>query len=262
MTPSTKRRLFLAAIFSTFLWTALAGVYDELRQATPIPELAIYEQLQYRAEAAQSHQDSLAAARQIVAICFAHGKHDLARTYLRNLPELEADTSNALVAYSYLRDRQYLIARSAALNNPSAQTAKSLSHMYLADWAQAEKSIARSANPELAHVLTELRQAPRKKPYLAGSLAVIPGLGYAYNGMYQTALSAFLMNAAILATVWELQDRGLPIAAASLALAGSSFYIGNIWGSANAAEKINLQRRARTLDYLIDPYIMELLELP
>lgn len=256
------RYLLLTAVFSLFLQSSLGGMFDELRLATPIPELAIYEQLQYRATMAQSREDSLAAAQKIVAISFAHGKQDLTRSYLRALPELDTESANALVTYSYILDRQFLIAISAAMNNPSSQTAKSISHMYLGQWDRADESIARSANPELAQTLQQLRRMQQKKPFLAGSLAVIPGLGYAYNGMYQTALSAFLMNAAIIATAWELQDNGLPIAALSLSLAGSSFYIGNIWGSANAAEKINLQRRARTLDRLIDPYIMDLLQQP
>lgn len=252
--------LLLSLLLTAALLSATPGFYDSIRLDTPIPELAIYDLLRYRETEAATYADSLETSKQIVRICFAHRKHDLARHYLGRLPEFEKEPgkANALLIFSHIKGRQYRMARAVALDFPEAQAAKAFSQMYLGDFKAAKESLAKSKNQE-QHLWILQSEHPAKKAWLAGTLAVVPGLGYAYNGMYQTALSAFLMNAAIMATVWELSDNGLPIAAFSLGLAGSSFYLGNIWGSANAANKINLERRERSSEIFLNSYIYDLL---
>lgn len=251
-----------------FLGAGLSAVdfshADALNQAG-FPDAAIGELLHYRAHVATERADSLAASLRLLQICFQQAKYEQARSYLRYAQEIDDDQprSAALNSYTQIKARNYFVARTAAFqDDPNTRTARAISELYLGDFAAAQASIAQSRHPELETWRVFLASQRQKQPYLAASLALIPGLGYAYNGMYETALSALLINAAFMATVWELQQHDLRLAAIAVGLAGSSFYLGNIWGSANAANQLNLARRERMLDQNLDHYIQELLAIP
>lgn len=252
--------LLLILLLGTASLSATPELYENLRQNTPIPEMAIWDLQQQRSDRAESLADSLGYAKQIIRICFAHGRYDLARDYLQTMPEFrqEAGKGNALVVFSHIKQRNYQLAKSSAGNYPEAQSAKAFSQILMGDAQAARESFAHSDTPVSEELLSQA--VSPKKPWLAGSLAVIPGLGYAYNGMYQTALSALLMNAAIFASAWELADHDLPIAAVSLSLAGSAFYLGNIWGSMNAANNYNQKARERGIEKYLNSKIYDLLE--
>jgi TolA-binding protein/TM2 domain-containing membrane protein YozV len=99
--------------------------------------------------------------------------------------------------------------------------------------------------------------SPRKSPLLAGILsAIVPGSGHAYAGHYGDGATAFLLNGLfITGAVVAIQQENYAVAG-TVGLIGLPFYLGNIYGAANAASKWNLgvrrelrDRLAVTLDY-------------
>lgn len=99
---------------------------------------------------------------------------------------------------------------------------------------------------------------PRKDPVLAGALSIIPGGGYAYCGRYRDATVAFLLNTAFIAATIEAFRDGNDALGCLIGFVGSGFYMGNIYGGVNAAEKYNrnavrifIERTAS--DYRVDP---------
>ncbi|WP_028326138.1 tetratricopeptide repeat protein [Desulfatirhabdium butyrativorans] len=106
--------------------------------------------------------------------------------------------------------------------------------------------------------LREAGAIPRKDPALAGALSIIPGGGYAYCGRYRDATVAFLLNAAFIAATIEAFREGNDALGCLIGFVGSGFYMGNIYGGVNAAEKYNrnavrvfIERTAS--DYRVDP---------
>jgi len=98
---------------------------------------------------------------------------------------------------------------------------------------------------------------PRKSPLTAGILAaLLPGSGHVYAGHYGDGATAFLLNGLfITGTVVALQQENYAVAGI-VGVIGVPFYLGNIYGAANAATKWNLavrkglrDRLAVTLDY-------------
>jgi tetratricopeptide (TPR) repeat protein len=96
---------------------------------------------------------------------------------------------------------------------------------------------AKEAIPLVAAAETK----PRKSPLTAGILsAVVPGSGYAYAGRPRDGMMAFLVNGLFIAgTAVAIEDENYP-AAVLLGGIGLPFYLGNIYGSANAARQWNL----------------------
>ncbi|MEA3444828.1 MAG: hypothetical protein U9R19_08910, partial [Bacteroidota bacterium] len=83
------------------------------------------------------------------------------------------------------------------------------------------------------------RRNGRKIPIVAGSLSVIPGLGYVYTKHYQSALSALMLNSLLLGSSYEFHKRGYKaVSITSLAIA-ITWYIGNIYGAIASAKRVN-----------------------
>lgn len=82
-----------------------------------------------------------------------------------------------------------------------------------------------------------------KSPKLSGILSIIPGLGYAYTGHNQTAVTAFLVNGLIgYATYTNIKNAnyGMGILTGVFNL---SFYLGNIYGGIKSAKRYNEQQK-------------------
>jgi tetratricopeptide (TPR) repeat protein len=85
---------------------------------------------------------------------------------------------------------------------------------------------------------------PQKSPTLAGTLsALLPGAGYAYVGRWGDAATSLLLNGLFAAAAYELLRDDHYAAGYLVGGIGLSFYVGNIYGSANAAHRFNLQVR-------------------
>jgi tetratricopeptide (TPR) repeat protein len=98
---------------------------------------------------------------------------------------------------------------------------------------------------------------PRKSPILAGIMsAVIPGSGHIYAGHYGDGLTSLFLNGLFIAgTVVAVKQENYAVAGI-VGVIGMPFYLGNIYGAANAATKWNLGvsrdlqgKIAVTLDY-------------
>jgi len=90
----------------------------------------------------------------------------------------------------------------------------------------------------------QYQDLPKKSEILAGIMsAVVPGSGYIYAEHYGDGITAFLINAlAIAGTVTAVYNENYAVAAI-VGGVGLPFYIGNIYGSANAAKKWNIAVR-------------------
>jgi tetratricopeptide (TPR) repeat protein len=100
-------------------------------------------------------------------------------------------------------------------------------------------------------------ELPRKSPAVAGVMsAVVPGSGYMYAGRYGDGVVALIVNGVFIAgAVAAIHQENYAVAAIVGGI-GLPFYIGNIYGSANAATKLNIAVRkgfreeiAVSLDY-------------
>jgi tetratricopeptide (TPR) repeat protein len=115
-----------------------------------------------------------------------------------------------------------------------------------------------SGDPRTAGVresLAELdryQEQPRKSRLLAGTLsAVVPGSGQMYAGRYRDGLMALVVNGLFVSgTVLAVKDENYPLAAIVGGI-GLPFYIGNIYGAANAANKYNLGLTGNTRNSLL-----------
>jgi putative component of membrane protein insertase Oxa1/YidC/SpoIIIJ protein YidD/TolA-binding protein len=90
-----------------------------------------------------------------------------------------------------------------------------------------------------AYLCSEIYSSKRKSPSLAGTLAIIPGLGYLYDGYPRTALSAFIINGVFIwgaAEAFQDNHDGL---GATLSVIGFGWYAGNIYGSVTSAKRSN-----------------------
>jgi tetratricopeptide (TPR) repeat protein len=100
-------------------------------------------------------------------------------------------------------------------------------------------------------------EMPRKSPAVAGVMsAVVPGSGYMYAGRYGDGVVALIVNGLFIAgTVAAIHQENYAVAAIVGGI-GLPFYVGNIYGSANAATKWNIgvrkglrEKIAVSLDY-------------
>ncbi len=74
---------------------------------------------------------------------------------------------------------------------------------------------------------------------LAGGLALIPGGGFAYLGMYQSAAISFFLSSLMMITTSELAKGDNPAAATAAGILGSVFYVGSIFSSIESAYDLN-----------------------
>lgn len=105
--------------------------------------------------------------------------------------------------------------------------------------------------PAAVGQLAEYRAKPVKSSLLAGSMsAILPGSGQIYAGHTKDGLMALLVNGLfITGTVVALDQENYATAAIAGGL-GLPFYLGNIYGAANAARQWNLSLRRDLHDSL------------
>ncbi|KZD19031.1 MAG: hypothetical protein GX465_16655 [Acidobacteria bacterium] len=81
-------------------------------------------------------------------------------------------------------------------------------------------------------------EAPRS-PTAAALLGIVPGLGYAYTGHYGTGLASLVVNGLLAWGAVSSFRNDNDEAGYALAIVGFGFYTGNIFGSAQSAERYN-----------------------
>jgi tetratricopeptide (TPR) repeat protein len=120
-------------------------------------------------------------------------------------------------------------------------------------------SDASSASAGLA-ALKRFDDMPQKSPTLAGTLsAILPGAGYAYVGRWGDAATSLILNGLFAAATWDLLRDDKYAAGYLVGTVGLSFYMGNIYGSANAAHRFNLQVRRGYRDDVVGVLSLQLI---
>ena len=124
-----------------------------------------------------------------------------------------------------------------------------LSHAQEANWEDAEHSFARV--PIDSEFSSSARQCERlcreginispKSPFIAGVLAIVPGLGYLYDGYGQTALSSFIVNGLFMWGTYEAFHKDHQGLGTILGVLSFGWYAGNIYGSVVSAERRNMR---------------------
>jgi tetratricopeptide (TPR) repeat protein len=96
----------------------------------------------------------------------------------------------------------------------------------------------------------QAKNLPRKNPYLAGILSIIPGLGQIYCERYNDAALSFIVNGIIGWAAWESFDQQKPALGTLISFFGMGFYSGNIYGAINSAHKYNRQTEKQWYDHV------------
>lgn len=168
-----------------------------------------------------------------------HVLRGLALYRLQRYAEAAEEFLAAVAAPS--RDDEFIACRAWML--------RGLSLAYDREWEAARRAFLRcpghspfrSRAVYAGELCVEGRSMKRKNPALAGTLAVVPGLGYLYAGYEATAVSAFLINGLMIWGVIESVEHGHDAVAATLGVVGFGWYAGNIYGSVSSARRKNLK---------------------
>lgn len=129
--------------------------------------------------------------------------------------------------------------------------AQGLTYAHQSDWEMGAETFASFSDDSAlglkarycARLCREGERLSYKNPRLAGVLAVVPGLGYLYDGYYQTALSALVVNGLFMWGTYEAFDQDHPGLGVTLAVFGIGWYAGNIYGSITSATRKNEKMR-------------------
>jgi hypothetical protein len=181
------------------------------------------------------------------------------RDYLENLPqnsnhfELSINKIKILTAYSYAlnSDIDGFQNRISTLNLDAQQR---LLRLIRVDAPLVFEEIQQHTDgkvpfPELSieekSAWNQYEQIPKKNPWVAGvSNLILPGSGYAYLGMWQTAfLNAFITGLCIGSSI-ELFEHNMNFSGMAVGAVGSVFYIGGALGASRSANDIN-QRNSK-----------------
>jgi putative component of membrane protein insertase Oxa1/YidC/SpoIIIJ protein YidD/tetratricopeptide (TPR) repeat protein len=156
------------------------------------------------------------------------------------------------------------LAEAAFANDPDEQIRRSLLQLTaLARARQYQWEEAKGAYQQLAldpawaatasrniSVLDGAATLKHRSPFVAGVLSIVPGLGYAYAGHKQTALSAFAINGLLAyATYTSVRNENYGMGLLT-GIFGLSFYAGNINGSVKSARRYNQRQKDRVIEKL------------
>lgn len=102
-------------------------------------------------------------------------------------------------------------------------------------------------------LFTELAKEPRiekKNPLLAGTLSIVPGLGYLYCDRPRDALISFIVNGALIYATYAAIENNNPVLGGILAFVELGFYSANIYGSTASAHKFNRRKKQEFIETL------------
>jgi len=92
---------------------------------------------------------------------------------------------------------------------------------------------------DLLSELESYQTFPKKNPYIAGGLSIVPGAGQLYCERYQDSVIAFLLNAGLGIAAYESFDNENYALGGLISFVGLGFYAGNIYGAVSSAHKYN-----------------------
>ena len=85
---------------------------------------------------------------------------------------------------------------------------------------------------------------------MAGTLAIIPGLGYLYSGHKSSAITSVIVNGLLCYALYsniKVENYGM---AALVGVFSFSFYIGNISGSIKSSKRYNEARTRKIINQI------------
>lgn len=112
--------------------------------------------------------------------------------------------------------------------------------------------------PELFKAMEGYRDIPQKSPAAAGTLAVVPGMGYLYLERYRDALVSFVLNGGMIFAAYTAFDNNNPALGGLLTLVELGFYSGNLYGSISSAHKYNRDQTQRFISGIRRRYKLDL----
>jgi len=116
-----------------------------------------------------------------------------------------------------------------------------------------DSPLARQGNG-LADEALHYNDVPRKSPYVAGALAIVPGAGHLYIERPREALGSLILNGLFIWGALETYDHGNHVAAGILAFFELGWYSGNIFTAINGAHAYNRQAQKKYFDQLDSQY--------
>jgi len=243
-----ERRLFLFA-------RLLANVGDFDRAITEyLRFLAYYPGSSHRSEAELALVRCYYDAGQFTT-AVAYGEHALTEDPSdQTMPAMMFTIGLAAFrSGDYARAHEYFERVSGAGGDigERAVMAQGLTYAYRYDWQHGEATFSSVSDGSdfaaqaryCARLCRDGQRLGRKNPSLAGVLAIVPGLGYLYDGYYQTALSALIVNGLFMWGTYEAFDQDHPGLGVTLAVFGFGWYSGNIYGSITSARRRNEKER-------------------
>jgi TolA-binding protein len=103
------------------------------------------------------------------------------------------------------------------------------------------ENITTAASQDSFSLFDAYEAHPKKSPTLAGTMsAIIPGSGQVYAEHYRDGLMAFVVNGLFIAGTIAAIDNENYALAGIVGGVGVPFYVGNVYGAANAARKWNI----------------------
>lgn len=272
-----KYRLFVLSIIISCLAvrSVTAGDVDSIPYADHLFKKgeyyrAISEYERYLFHHVRTREDSNFCHLQIAKSYYFGGDYENAIYYvdrLRMNPDIDAPSLNKYAGLSYLK-RGYPKLATTYFERCTEDKDRALligiSFIYQHEWEKAYKHfmlLGQSADTalsfharSLALISKEGTHVERKNPLLAGFLGLVPGAGYIYTGMYQTAVSSFVVNSLLLGSSYELYREDLVFPASTVLLVAVGFYVGNMYGSVNAAVKYNNKKQREYIDDSLSQY--------
>ena len=131
---------------------------------------------------------------------------------------------------------------------PEARLYQGLAHARIRNWREAATTFQNLSGDErygptasaFAALAKEGERVAWKSPGVAAALGVIPGVGYWYAGHRQTGIASFLVNGLFVGATIQAFRSDQNLLCGFMSLFTVSWYAGNIYGSALAAQRYNV----------------------
>lgn len=215
-----EKTQFQKRSLTTQLFTNKLICYKGLGQV----ENAIFD---YEVRFPESIKNSPKIKFEMLDILLAVENYDMARKLLAEIPD---NNINSIISQKYAW--------------------QGIFSAYQENWNEASKyfNLLASSNTEPKRdkenfqLIQEATTFKKKKPWVAASLSLIPGLGYIYTQRPKSSLTSFVINSLLGYAVFTSIKQKNYGTAALLGVFNLSFYIGNISGSKRSASQYNQRK--------------------
>lgn len=182
----------------------------------------------------------------------------LSKSYRKlGMPSMQMDTLTEQMNRGHLPSQRELVKVFLQMDNVIA--ARELVPVSDNDLLSLAISAFEVQSPEEAEALgtwlpmqsKNLTSLMRKRPWMAGTLGLIPGLGYWYVGQPESALSSAILTSAFLFAAHEAWTHDLPVTAGIATTFGLSFFTGSIAGPIRSLKRQRARLKKMMAEELI-----------